>query len=124
MGSWHNETWYILQQTENYVLLGDCSYMMDWIDVGSIVWVRPGHNLTDAENAEIKSQYKEKMGWEYDDFCHDVHGPETCRDPSSSKDVRPAPPRIFRQAPPGSRRPVLTPDQISEMKAKLATTVV
>jgi hypothetical protein len=123
MGSWHNETWYIFQATDNYTLLGDCSYMMSWIDVGSIVWVRPGHVLTDAENAEIKSVYKEKLGFDYDSFCYDKHGPDNCA-PHAASEVYPAPPRIFHHAPRGARRPVLTPDQIRDLHAQLSTQVV
>lgn len=106
MGSWHNESWFILQATDNYVLLGDCSYMMDWINVGSIVWVRPGHKLSDAENAAIKEQYKTKLGWDYDGFCYDKHGSDNsgsvCRNPAkSTTETFPARPRIFHHAPPG-----------------------
>jgi len=94
MGSWHNETWYILEESDNYTILGDCSYMMDWIDVGSILWVRPGHVLTDAENAQIKSVYKDKMGWEYETFCHDKHE-GTCR-LEPGKEVKKGRPQVFR----------------------------
>lgn len=122
MGSWHNETWYILREDANYVLLGDCSYMMDWVDVGSIVWVRPGHVLTEAENAEIRAEYKNKLGWDYDDFCYDTHGPENCREPSLSE---PSPlPRRFRHATPGQRRPLFPPEQMEEVKQLLAASTV
>jgi len=81
LGSWHNETWFIFQATDNYVLLGDCSYMMSWTNVGSIVWVRPGHVLTDAENAAIGRLYMDYFGWDYADFCYDTHGEENCINP-------------------------------------------
>jgi hypothetical protein len=122
MGSWHNETWYILQATENYVLLGDCSYMMDWIDVGSIVWVRPGHQLSDAENAEIARVYKELLGWDYEDFCYDTHGSESCRDPPVA-DSQPAKPLGMRQPRPSQRRAVLTPTQIEELQSQINAVV-
>lgn len=129
MGSWHNESWFILQATDNYVLLGDCSYMMDWIDVGSIVWVRPGHNLTDVENAAIKEQYKSKLGWDYDGFCYDKHGSDNsgsiCRNPAKpNAETFPARPRIFTHAPPGHKRPFLTPAQIDAMKAEMTIQIV
>jgi len=127
MGSWHNESWFILQATDNYVLLGDCSYMMSWIDVGSIVWVRPGHNLTDAENDAIRQQYKTKLGWDYESFCYDKHGADNsgsiCRNPAPKEKAR-ARPRIFTHAPPGHKRPFITPDQIDEMRAQLAVQLV
>jgi len=114
MGSWHNESWFILQATDNYVLLGDCSYMLSWIDVGSIVWVRPGHKLTDKENADIKEQYKTKMGWDYDTFCYDKHGSDNtgsvCRNPVKTG---------ARIRAPGQKKQFLTPDQIKDLKAKL-----
>ena len=78
MGSFHNETWFILHATDRYVLLVDCSYMMDWIDVGSIVWVRPDVDLTEEENADIAAIYEAKLGWDFDDFCYDTHGPDHC----------------------------------------------
>jgi len=123
MGSWHNETWYIFEATDNYVLLGDCSYMMSWIDVGSIVWVRPGHVLTDAENARIKSVYHDKLGFDYDSFCFDKHGPDNCK-PHVTSEVHPAPPRIFHHAPKGARRPVLSPEQIQFMQKELGLQMV
>jgi len=114
MGSWHNESWFILKATDNYVLLGDCSYMLSWIDVGSIVWVRPGHKLTDKENADIKEQYKTKMGWDYDTFCYDKHGSDNtgsvCRNPVKTG---------ARIRAPGQKKQFLTPDQIKDLKAKL-----
>merc|ERR1719266_667575 len=69
MGTLHNETWYTFQATENYTLIGVCSYMMSWVDVGSIVWVRPGHDLTDAENSAIAKLYKDKFNFSYANFC-------------------------------------------------------
>lgn len=117
MGSWHNESWFIFKATDNYVLLGDCSYMMSWIDVGSIVWVRPGHVLTDKENADIKEQYKTKFGWDYDTFCYDKHGSDNtgsvCRNPVKTKSAR------IRRAPPGQTKQFFTPDQIKDLEAKL-----
>lgn len=70
MGSTHNETWYILKASDNYVVLVDCSYMSGWINVGSILWVRPKHVLGDDEMKDIADVYKAKMGWNFpDDFC-------------------------------------------------------
>jgi len=123
MGSMHNETWYIFQATDNYVLLGDCSYMMDWIDVGSIVWVRPGHVLTDAENQAIAKVYKENFGWEYEEFCYDTHGSENCRDPALAEQ-QPAKPRGMRRPRPGQRQPILMPEQIHELQARLTATAM
>lgn len=80
MGSYHNYTWYILQASDRYVLLVDCSYMMSWVNVGSIVWVRPNVILTDAENAAIAQVYKDKLGWDYSEFCYDTHGAANCAD--------------------------------------------
>lgn len=124
MGSWHNESWYILQATDKYVILGDCSYMMDWINVGSIVWVRPGHNLTDEENNAIREQYQTKLGWNYDDFCYDKHGDDNsgriCRNPSTSDTAVSTPrPKIYTHAIPGHKRPVLTLDQFEELREKI-----
>lgn len=65
LGSYHNETWYILKSSENYVVLVDCSYMSGWINVGSILWVRPKHVLTDAEMGEVAKVYKTKMNWNF-----------------------------------------------------------
>merc|ERR1711957_502571 len=123
MGSWHNESWYIFQATDNYVLLGDCSYMMDWIDVGSIVWVRPGHELTDAENEAIAAVYKENFDWDYEDFCYDTHGSESCKDPTVAE-RHPVKPRGMRRPRPGQLRPVLTPEQIHVLQAQLTTTAL
>lgn len=121
MGSWHNETWYLLQATDNYVLLGDCSYMMDWIDVGSIVWVRPGYVLSDDDNAVIKSVYFDKLGWNYDDFCYDVHGEgPQCHNATSTVAMSeriPAPPNAFRRAPSGGRRPVFSVETLERLGA-------
>lgn len=38
-GSLHNETWYIVDANDRYVLLFDCSRMSGWTLSGSIVWV-------------------------------------------------------------------------------------
>lgn len=74
MGSTHNETWYILKAAANYVVLVDCSYMQGWTNVGSILWVRPNHTLTDAEMADISAVYA-KVGWSFPaEFCVDRHG--------------------------------------------------
>ena len=79
MGSTHNETWYILGSGEEYVVLVDCSYMSGWINVGSIVWVRPNHVLTSEEMSEIADIYDKKMGWKFPaDFCYDKHGESEC----------------------------------------------
>jgi hypothetical protein len=123
MKTWHNETWYIFQQTENYVLLGDCSYMMNWVNYGSIVWVRAGHELTDAENAAIKAVYKDKLGWEYEDFCYTKHGSDKCRN-ATAQHGKGVTPRISHRAPKGVRRPSLSPAQIQELQAKLSPLVV
>jgi len=124
MGSWHNESWFLLQATDNYVLLGDCSYMMAWINVGSIVWVRPGHTLTDAENAAIKEQYRTKLGWDYEAFCYDKHGSDNsgsvCRKHAESATEKfPARPRIFHHAPKGHKKPFLTPEQFNVLRATI-----
>ena len=82
MGSTHNETWYILDSTDQYVVLVDCSYMSGWTNVGSILWVRPHHILTDQEMADIAKVYDEKMGWKFpDEFCNDKHE-DQCTEPS------------------------------------------
>jgi len=118
MGSWHNETWYLLQATENYVLLGDCSYMMTWIDVGSIVWVRPGHVLEPHEEKMIKSVYYNKLGWNFDDFCVDVHdSPECHTAPTKVGERIPAPPNAFRRAPSGGRRLVIPVEHLKRLGA-------
>ena len=84
MGSTHNETWYLLDSTDNYVILVDCSYMSGWTNVGSILWVRPNYTLTDAEMASIARVYKAKMDWNFpEDFCNDVHGDDKCVTPKS-----------------------------------------
>lgn len=83
MGSTHNETWYILSATDNYVVLVDCSYMSGWTNVGSILWVRPHHILDEAEMNAISEVYDKKMGWTFpDDFCLDKHE-DQCTEPSS-----------------------------------------
>jgi len=74
MGSTHNESWYLLKTTDQYVILVDCSYMSGWINVGSILWVRPNYKLSDTEMSDIAAVYKAKMGWNFpEDFCADVH---------------------------------------------------
>jgi len=84
MGSTHNETWYILDATDQYVILVDCSYMSGWTNVGSILWVRPEHVLTSSEMTSIAAVYKEKMNWNFpEDFCKDVSGAEQCTEPSA-----------------------------------------
>jgi hypothetical protein len=107
MGSYHNETWYLLDSVEDrYILLVDCSYMNTWIDVGSIVWVRPGVELTDAENARIAKVYEDKLGWSYDDFCYDRHGDGNCDGPDGvlvshgSSERIPAPPKYGKARQP------------------------
>lgn len=123
MGSWHNETWYLFEATDNYVLLGDCSYMMDWIDVGSIVWVRPGHVLSDLENARIKSVYADRLGWEFDDFCHDTHDSPECHTAPSVGERIPMPRRAHK-ARSGARRPVLTLEEITKFKSMVSEYIV
>lgn len=79
MGSTHNETWYILDFTENYVVLVDCSYMSGWTNVGSILWVRPDYELTEHEMNDIGRTYKNKLDWNFPkDFCVDRHGDANC----------------------------------------------
>jgi len=49
--------------------------MSGWINVGSILWVRPNYKLSDQEMTDIAAVYKTKMGWNFpEDFCNDVHG--------------------------------------------------
>lgn len=82
MGSMHNETWYLLQSTDRYVVLVDCSYMSGWTNVGSILWVRPNITLTSLEMGEIATVYKSKTGWIFpDEFVYDTHGPGNCKEP-------------------------------------------
>lgn len=79
LGTLHNESWYILEATERYVVLVDCSYMFTWTNVGTIVWVRPELVLTEAELASIAAVYKKALGWNFpQDFCYDRHGDEDC----------------------------------------------
>ena len=77
MGSMHNETWYILKATPRYVVLVDCSYMSSWINVGSIVWVRPNVTLNENELKDIATVYNSKnehLNWTFpDDFCPTRH---------------------------------------------------
>ena len=89
MGSTHNETWYLLDSTENYVILVDCSYMSGWTNVGSILWVRPHYQLTDSEMSSIARVYKAKMNWNFpQDFCNDVHGDNQCTEPKNGEGRR------------------------------------
>eukprot|EP00040_Diaphanoeca_grandis_P042201 m.264390 g.264390 ORF g.264390 m.264390 type:complete len:307 (-) comp55892_c0_seq1:193-1113(-) len=81
LGSWHNESWFIIDATDRYVLLVDCSYMMSWVNVGSIVWVRPNITLTTAETTAITNVYKETLGWNFSSFCVDRHGSAHCDGP-------------------------------------------
>jgi hypothetical protein len=82
-GTTHNETWFPVKATEKYTLIAFCSYMMSWINVGSIVWVRSGHELTDAENQEIAHVYKSKFDIDYSTFCNVRHGNDKCDGPNS-----------------------------------------
>ena len=67
----------MLGGNEFYSLVYVCSYMGPWTNVGSIVWVRPGHVLTDAEMSDIAATYKKKLGWNFpEDFCVDLHESE------------------------------------------------
>ena len=57
-----------------------------WTNVGSIVWVRPGVELTEAEVADVAATYQAKLGhlggWDFpQDFCLDRHGPAQCPPP-------------------------------------------
>jgi len=63
--------------------------MSGWTNVGSILWVRPEHVLTETETAEIAKVYKEKMGWNFpEDFCKDHHGKEQCTEPANKDKIR------------------------------------
>jgi len=63
--------------------------MSGWTNVGSILWVRPEHVLTDTENAEIAKVYKERMGSNFpEDFCKDHHDKEQCTEPTSKDRIR------------------------------------
>lgn len=56
--------------------------MSGWTNVGSIVWVRPEHVLTDTEKEEIKDVYKRKLNWNFpEDFCLDKHESQ-CTEPT------------------------------------------
>jgi len=101
MGSYHNETWFLLDAVEDkYILLVDCSYMDTWIDVGSIVWVRPGVVLSDEDNANIAAVYMDKLGWDYGDFCYDTHGEGSCDGPDGVEaERRPASPGFGKVRP-------------------------
>jgi hypothetical protein len=64
--------------------------MSGWTNVGSILWVRPEHVLTETETAEIAKVYKEKMGWNFpDEFCLDNHESQ-CTEPKAPKNQTPA----------------------------------
>ena len=90
MGSLHNESWYILKATDRYVVLVDCSYMLSWTNVGSILWVRPRVELTPGELEDISRIYKERLGWDFPgEFCHDLHG-SNCTEPRISSSDRAA----------------------------------
>jgi hypothetical protein len=63
--------------------------MSGWTNVGSILWVRPEHVLTETEMSEIAVVYKEKMGWNFpEDFCKDHHGTKQCSEPASADRIR------------------------------------
>ena len=113
MGSYHNETWFLLDAVEDrYILLVDCSYMNTWIDVGSIVWVRPGVVLSEKENESIAKVYKEKLGWDYGEFCFDVHGDANCDGPVTGQVERvPAPPQFGKV-----RQPVHSKSMTEELR--------
>lgn len=82
-GSTHNETWYIIQATENWVALVDCSYMSGWTNVGSILWVKPEYTLSATDMSTLTALYKQKLGWNFPgDFCKDKHGKASCNEPS------------------------------------------
>jgi len=64
--------------------------MSGWTNVGSILWVRPEHILTETETAEIAKVYKERMGWNFpEDFCKDHHDKEQCTEPATKDKIRP-----------------------------------
>ena len=63
--------------------------MSGWTNVGSILWVRPEHVLTEEETTEIAAVYKQKMGWNFpEDFCKDHHDKEQCAEPTSKDRIR------------------------------------
>lgn len=65
--------------------------MSGWTNVGSILWVRPNHVLTDDEKSEIAAVYKAKLGWNFpDEFCKDHHESE-CSEPSNKSKIRNGP---------------------------------
>lgn len=80
MGSAHNETWFILAYKKDaYVVLVDCSYMGGWTNVGSILWARPGYELTSDDEAKIADVYQTKMKWQFpQQFCKNRSGPKEC----------------------------------------------
>jgi len=76
MGTIHNESWYILSANQRYVILVYCSYINTWINVGSIVWVRPDTILSQNELNYISNIYNDTLGWKFpQQFCQTQHGP-------------------------------------------------
>jgi hypothetical protein len=72
--------------------------MSGWTNVGSILWVRPEHVLTETETAEIAKVYKEKMGWNFpDEFCLDHHDKEQCTEPAPKNQTPAGLPGLFLQ---------------------------
>jgi hypothetical protein len=117
-GTTHNETWFPVAATEKYSIIAFCSYIMSWINVGSIVWVRPGHELTESENSEIRTLYKNKFNTSYDDFCYVRHGDKcsASADMSAGADMRISTPMNSHVKQP---RPFLTSREVEELSYHL-----
>jgi len=113
-GTLHNETWYLVRAAPKYAVVAFCSYMLSWTNVGSIVWVRPGHELTAAEHREVRTLYRERFNMSYDTFCEVRHGEDECGGPGEGL-----------SAPGRSRHkpwPVPTFQEVERLHAHLATT--
>lgn len=105
-GTTHNETWYPVAATEKYAIIAFCSYIMSWINVGSIVWVRPGHELTHSERSDIQALYKDKFNISYHTFCNVRHG-DTCGAATHMRTSHAKP------------RPLLTSKEVEELSYRL-----
>jgi len=80
-GSLHNETWWIIDANDRYVLLFDCSKMSGWTLSGSIVWVNAAiGKLTPDDLKAIGASYAAAgfpestggQGWSFpNDFLQD-----------------------------------------------------
>ena len=61
--------------------------MSGWTNVGSIVWVKPEHELVADETEKIADVYMSKLGWDYStDLCFDTHGADKCEEPETGKE--------------------------------------